>query len=88
MQQAQMNRVDAAVLRALTAALSRGSHAEASPPDGSDGASDMSDIALLDSQRLLDIILEVEERCGRVFDADRVDFADDLTVEKLAGAFV
>lgn len=42
---------------------------------------------LIDSQDLLDLILEVEERCGRVFDPECFDGGDAITLAKLAGAF-
>jgi acyl carrier protein len=44
-------------------------------------------LGLIDSTDLLDIILEVEERCAVAFDPERVDFEENLTFGTLVSAF-
>jgi acyl carrier protein len=44
-------------------------------------------LGLVDSTDLLDIILEVEQRCAVAFDPARVDFEENLTVATLVAAF-
>jgi acyl carrier protein len=48
---------------------------------------DLVEIGAIDSEALLDLILEVEERSGLRFRPDRIDFETGLTVQKLADAF-
>jgi acyl carrier protein len=43
--------------------------------------------AVIDSQSLLDLILEVENGCGRTFDPLQIDFESGVTLRKLACAF-
>ena len=45
------------------------------------------EVGVIDSQRLLDLILDVECGSGRVFDPTRIDFETGVTLAKLAGAF-
>jgi len=70
------------VLALLTVFMQR---ASAAPFDD---ATPLLEAGLLDSQALLDLILEVENASGCVFDPERVDFADGLTLHRLASAFV
>jgi len=42
---------------------------------------------LIDSMALLDVIIEIEERCGARFDADGMDLGSGLTIRGLAAAF-
>ena len=42
---------------------------------------------LIDSTRLLDIILEVETRCGVEFNPSSIDFETGVTLGGLIGAF-
>ncbi|WP_431266718.1 hypothetical protein [Dankookia sp. P2] len=46
------------------------------------------EVGVIDSQRLLDLILDVEGSSGRVFDPTRIDFESGVTLAKLAGAFI
>lgn len=49
---------------------------------------DLLNVGLIDSQGLLDVVLEVEEKCGRVFDPEHIDIENGVTIGKLAAAFV
>jgi acyl carrier protein len=44
-------------------------------------------LGLVDSTDLLDLILEVEQRCAVAFDPARVDFEERLTLGTLVAAF-
>lgn len=48
---------------------------------------DLVEFGLIDSQALLDIILDVEQGSGRLFDADGMDFESGVTLRRLAAAF-
>jgi acyl carrier protein len=52
-----------------------------------DASTQLSEVGLIDSTRLLDIILEVEQRCAVEFDPTRVDFQGALTLGSLVNAF-
>lgn len=52
-----------------------------------DASTRLSEVGLIDSTHLLDIILEVEHRCAVEFDPTRVDFQGALTLGNLVGAF-
>ena len=52
-----------------------------------DQQTELIEVGLIDSQDLLDLIMEVEQRCGRVFDPERIDLEDAITLAKLASAF-
>jgi len=54
---------------------------------GVDASTQLSDVGLIDSTHLLDIILEVEQRCAVEFDPTRVDFQGVLTLGSLVSAF-
>jgi acyl carrier protein len=45
------------------------------------------EVGLIDSTRLLDIILEVEMRCGVEFNPAQIDFETGVTLGGLIGAF-
>lgn len=45
------------------------------------------EVGLIDSTRLLDIILEVETRCGVEFNPSAIDFETGLTLGGLISAF-
>jgi len=45
------------------------------------------ELGLIDSQALLDMILDVEQGSGRLFDADGMDFESGVTLRRLAAAF-
>lgn len=57
------------------------------PATGIDETTALIDLGLIDSQGLLDIILEVEEGCGRTFDPLLVDLEGVVTLERIATAF-
>lgn len=48
---------------------------------------DLIELGLVDSQALLDIILDVEQQSGCLFDAERIDFETGMTLRHLAAAF-
>ncbi|HUB16214.1 MAG TPA: hypothetical protein VMB34_29995 [Acetobacteraceae bacterium] len=48
---------------------------------------DLIELGLVDSQTLLDIILEVEGGSGQMFDAEAMDFESGVTLRRLAAAF-
>ena len=56
-----------------------------------DGNIDLStrllEVGLIDSTRLLDIILEVETRCGVEFNPEHIDFETSITLGSLISAF-
>jgi hypothetical protein len=52
-----------------------------------DPDADLIDLGILDSQALLDVILDVEQRSGCLFDADGMDFERGVTLRRLAAAF-
>jgi hypothetical protein len=51
------------------------------------GGAKLLELDIVDSQGLLDIILEVEARCGRQFDPEGIDFEDGITLDALTRAF-
>jgi acyl carrier protein len=60
------------------------------PPEfdnGIDASTQLSEVGLIDSTQLLDIILEVEQRCAVEFDPTRVDFQGTPTLGSLVSAF-
>ena len=75
------------LLRTLTEILARRLRADGRAAPAFDETTSLLEGGLIDSQALLDVILEVETTCGRVFDPDRVDFAGELTLGTLAHAF-
>jgi hypothetical protein len=52
-----------------------------------DASTQLLEVGLIDSKDLLDIILEVEERCAVEFDAEHIDFELGLTLGSLISAF-
>jgi acyl carrier protein len=52
-----------------------------------DDECDILGLGLIDSEDLVDLILEVEEQCKCEFNAEAIDTADGLTVKTLIGAF-
>ena len=52
-----------------------------------DPDSDLIELGLIDSQALLDMILDVEQGSGRMFDAEGMDFESGVTLRRLAAAF-
>lgn len=45
------------------------------------------ELGLIDSQDVLDLILEVEQRCGCTFDPERIDLESAITLRAIANAF-
>ena len=54
---------------------------------GIDASTPLLELGLIDSKDLLDIILEVEERCTVEFKPERIDFETGLTLGSLIDAF-
>jgi acyl carrier protein len=54
---------------------------------GVDASIQLLELGLIDSKELLDIILEVEERCAVQFNPERIDFETGLTLGGLIDAF-
>lgn len=52
-----------------------------------DPDTDLLELGLIDSQALLDMILDVEQGSGHLFDADGMDFESGVTLRRLAAAF-
>lgn len=48
---------------------------------------DLIERGVLDSQALLDLILEVENHSDRLFDAEQIDFESGITLRRIAAAF-
>lgn len=57
-------------------------------PNDLDAGTELLAQGIVDSQELLDIILQVEQISGRDFDIERLDIEQGLTVARLAEAFV
>jgi acyl carrier protein len=53
-----------------------------------DASTQLLELGLIDSKDLIDIILEVEERCAVEFDPAHIDFESGLTLGGLINAFV
>ena len=70
------------IVELLTARSSRSTLA-----GGVDESTQLIEVGLIDSTHLLDIILEVEQRCAVEFDPTRVDFDGALTLGSLVSAF-
>jgi len=49
--------------------------------------SDLIELGLVDSQALLDMILEAEAGSGWMFDAEGMDFESGVTLRRLAASF-
>ncbi|MXP63092.1 hypothetical protein E0493_06955 [Roseomonas sp. M0104] len=75
------------VLNALRVAVMRklGSAGRRAP--AIEDSSNLLEVGVVDSQGLLDLILEVEEVCGLMFDPGRINFEDGVTLRALALAF-
>lgn len=52
-----------------------------------DPDTDLIELGLVDSQALLDIILDVEQQSGILFDAENMEFEDGVTLRRLAAGF-
>jgi acyl carrier protein len=71
----------------LVAAMRRKLQSAGISTAGVDETTPLIDLGLIDSQALLDIILEVEDRCGLSFDPLRIDLESHVTLERIATAF-
>lgn len=79
---------DDTVLRILKDALLRKLGAAGIREPTLHEGTDLLNVGLIDSQGLLDVVLEVEEKCGRAFDPEHLDIESGVTLGKLAAAFV
>jgi acyl carrier protein len=52
-----------------------------------DASTQLHELGLIDSKDLLDIILEVEDRCGVTFNPEHIDFETGITLGSLISAF-
>jgi acyl carrier protein len=57
------------------------------PDNAIDASTRLIEVGLVDSTRLLDIILEVETRCGVQFNPEHIDFETGVTLGSLINAF-
>lgn len=87
MQQDLMIASDNPPLTLLTDALARRLRQDGRAAPRIDVDSDLIELGLIDSQALLDMILDVEQGSGRLFDADGMDFERGVTLRRLAAAF-
>ena len=74
-------------LALLTDALARRLRQDGRAASRIDADTDLIELGLVDSQALLDMILDVEHCSGRLFDADGMDFERGVTLRRLAAAF-
>jgi hypothetical protein len=74
-------------LTLLTDALARRLRQEGRATLRIDADADLIELGLVDSQALLDMILDVEQGSGQLFDADGMDFENGVTLRRLAAAF-
>ena len=74
-------------LNLLTDALARRLRQDGRTTARIDPDSDLIELGLVDSQALLDMILDVEQGSGHLFDADGMDFESGVTLRRLAAAF-
>jgi acyl carrier protein len=70
------------ILELLTPRLSRSGFRS-----GVDVSTHLLEVGLIDSKDLLDLILEVEERCAVKFDPEQINFETGLTLGSLISAF-
>jgi acyl carrier protein len=76
--------VRSAVLRAVAGKLSSVGHGRIDIDD----KSQLLKLGLIDSEDLIEIILEVERQCGCEFNPEQMDLEDGLTLGGLISAFV
>ena len=77
-----------AVIRAtVLAAVQRKLDYGALPTNAVGDDADLVGLGVIDSLALLDVLLEVEDACGREFDPDRLELEGGLTIRKLVAAF-
>jgi len=78
---------DAPALASLSNALAKRLRQAGRPAPRIDPDSDLIELGLIDSQALLDMILDVEQDAGLMFDAEGMDFERGVTLRRLAAAF-
>jgi acyl carrier protein len=71
----------------LTDALTRRLRQDGRSAQRIDADADLIEHGLIDSQALLDMILDVEQGSGQMFDAEGMDFESGVTLRRLAAAF-
>ena len=76
--------VRAIVFRALTSKLRAAGRDRNDIGDGSK----LLELGLIDSEDLIEIILEIEQQCGCEFDPQQMDLEAGLTIGGLIGSFV
>jgi hypothetical protein len=74
-------------LTLLTDALAQRLRREGRTAPRIDADADLIELGLVDSQALLDMILDVEQGSGQLFDAEGMDFEGGVTLRRLAAAF-
>jgi hypothetical protein len=74
-------------LQLLTDALARRLRQDGRAASRIDPDVDLIELGVVDSQALLDMILDVEQGAGLLFDADGMDFESGVSLRRLAAAF-
>ena len=75
------------LIRNTVLAMLPAGRARAALGDSIDASTRLLEVGLIDSTRLLDIILEVETRCGVQFNPEHIDFETGVTLGGLIDAF-
>jgi hypothetical protein len=78
---------DKSPLALLTDALAQRLRLEGRGAARVDPDTDLIQVGLIDSQALLDMILDCEQGSGQMFDADGMDFESGVSLRRLAAAF-
>jgi acyl carrier protein len=75
------------IIRSTVLAMLPAGRARSALGDNIDASTRLLEVGLIDSTRLLDIILEVETRCGVQFNPEHIDFETGVTLGGLINAF-
>ncbi|HUB43557.1 MAG TPA: hypothetical protein VMB73_01100 [Acetobacteraceae bacterium] len=75
------------LLRLLSDALAQRLHRDGRNTVRIDADTDLIELGIVDSQALLDMILDAEAGSGQLFDAEGMDFESGVTLRRLAAAF-
>jgi hypothetical protein len=78
---------DSSLLRLLNDALERRLRQDCRNTVRIDADTDLIERGIVDSQALLDMILDAEAGSGQMFDAEGMDFESGVTLRRLAAAF-
>jgi hypothetical protein len=78
---------DSPLLRLLNDALGRRLRQDGRKTVRIDADTDLIERGIVDSQALLDMILDAEAGSGQMFDAEGMDFESGVTLRRLAAAF-